>query len=76
MRREIFGIAMMAALGGCSNSEPRYRVSQGSIAAYMNPGQSQPTTVLLDQKTAQTWFLARTATGEVTWLPLGEPIAR
>ena len=39
MRRAIFGI-VMAALAGCSNSEPQYEVSQGSIAAYMNPGQS------------------------------------
>ena len=73
MRSAIVGIAMIA-LAGCSNSEPRYQGSQGSIAAYMNPGQSQPTTVLLDRQTAQTWFLVRTATGEVTWLPLAAPM--
>ena len=76
MRRAIFGF-VLAFLAGCSNSsDPRYEISQGSISAYMNPGQSQPTTVLLDRQTTQTWFLARTATGEVTWLPLGEPMAK
>ena len=66
-------VVAMAALAGCSNSDPRYQVSQGSIAAFMNPGQSQPTTVLVDLQTAQTWYLVRTATGQVTWLPLGQP---
>ncbi|RWE38594.1 MAG: hypothetical protein EOS78_13195 [Mesorhizobium sp.] len=74
MRRAILGIVVMGALAGCSNSEPRYQVSEGSIAAYMNPGQSQPTTVMVDRQTAQTWYLVRTATGEVTWLALGEPM--
>ena len=57
MRGALFGVVVVAALAGCSNSEPRYQVSEGSIAAYMNPGQSQPTTLLLDRQTAQTWFL-------------------
>lgn len=73
MRRAILGIAV-TALAGCSYSEPRYEVSQGSIATYMNPGQSQPTTVLLDRQTAQAWYLVRDATGGVTWLALGEPM--
>ncbi|RWC15941.1 MAG: hypothetical protein EOS52_07250 [Mesorhizobium sp.] len=68
-------IGLLSSLGGCSNSEPRYQVSEGSIAAYMNPAQSQPTTVMVDRQTAQTWYLVRTATGEVTWLALGEPMA-
>ncbi|MER9840335.1 hypothetical protein NKJ59_03625 [Mesorhizobium australicum] len=73
MGRAFLGIVMAAAVAGCSDSEPRYEISQGSIAAYMNPGQSQPTTVLLDRQTAQTWYLIRDATGGVTWLPLGKP---
>lgn len=67
-------VGLAAGLAGCSNSEPRYQVSEGAIAAYMNPGQSQPTTVMVDRQTAQTWYLVRTATGEVTWLALGEPM--
>ena len=70
MGRAILGIVVVAALAGCSNSEPRYEVSQGSIATWMNPGQSQPTTILLDRQTAETWYLIRTAAGEVTWLPM------
>ncbi|WP_146606168.1 hypothetical protein [Mesorhizobium kowhaii] len=73
MRSAVLG-TVVAAIAGCSNSEPRYQVSQGSIAAYMNPSQSQSTTVLLDRQTAQTWFLVRTATGEITWLPLAAPM--
>ena len=71
-------LVTLAYLTGCSqqSSEPRYQVSNGSIAAYMDPGQSQPTTVLLDRQTAQTWFLVRTATGEVTWLPLAAPMMK
>lgn len=72
MRIAVVGI-VMAVISGCSNSEPRYQVSEGSIATFMNPGQSQPTTVLVDRQTAQTWYLVRTATGEVTWLALGQP---
>lgn len=74
-KRLIKAVSLIAIMSfaGCSNSEPRYQVSAGSIAAYMNPGQSQPTTLLLDRQTAQTWFLVRTATGEVTWLPLAQP---
>lgn len=68
-------VCLLSSLGGCSNRESRYQVFERSIAAYMNPGQSQPTTVLVDSQTAQTWYLLRTDTGKVTWAALGEPVA-
>lgn len=74
MRRAAILLIVLVPLAGCSNSEPRYEVSQGSISTWMNPGQSQPTTILLDRQTAETWYLIRTATGEVTWLPMEHAI--
>lgn len=67
----------LVAIAGCSDSgHPRYEISNGSIAVYMNPGQSQPTTVLLDRETGKSWYLTRTAAGEIVWFSIEEPLGK
>ncbi|PBB21120.1 hypothetical protein [Mesorhizobium sp. WSM4313] len=72
--KAVWIVGLLSSLGGCSNSEPRYQVSEGSIATYLNPNQSQPTTILLDRQTAKSWYLTRTGSGEIIWFEIAEPL--